>query len=381
MRKSFINKKFELFRQYFPDHKISAKGSIYTVLLEQKRKKDITINSQCVTKGTLAKIGEKRSFTVDSSCRLLLTPTGKLMIVQPMGNRFAPVGMKDLHNATNAGHKTGHTRIYTGKHDHTHEETIKNIAHIFMVGKKYEWLYHYPQLWGLPYFRSFPNLTSAKNYLGYTFISTDQFSHLFSSRAALQRLIEAKTHEQRVAVVQFLDDKRATETLEDLWRLCEELKIPMVDMPLSKIALHNIHDDLAEQLAMKGAEKYSEERVTYRSDIFDYWDRKGLKFEILDSPRKLFMEGQKQSHCLGSYTKSLKNNIFVAFEWENRRYDLMMGLNGKAVQFYGKRNCQPPKELKDLVLGEEHTIEVTKWTEPVAIENEAIYGDWAELPF
>lgn len=387
MRKALLNKKMRLFQEYFPEHKVSSTGSLYTELNVQKQKKTIIINSQCVTKGTLGKIGTKREFNIDHSTRLLLTSNGKLMI-NLLGGKFRSLGLKDLFGADRRTEDHGRTAIFLhsmlkdlkGKEQATRqEEIIQNIANIFFVGKKYEWIKLYPQLWALPYFRSFPSLSAAKNYLGYTFISNEQFIHLFGTRTALQRLIEAQTHEQKVAMVQFLDDKRASETLEDLWRLCEELKIPMVTIPESKIALNEVHDKLVTELSLKGAEKYSEEKIEYKSDIFDYWRDNKLVFEILDSPRRLYIEGQRQSHCIGSYTNQMKKNIFVSFTWEDRTYDLMMRLDGQIVQFYGKRNCQPPKELYALVAVKDRIpIEVVNPEETIQPEKDAWDNLWAD---
>lgn len=391
MRKALLNKKIALFKEAFPEHKVSATGSLYTELSTQKHKKEIIINSRCVTKGTLDKIGTKRSFNIDMSCRLLLTSTGKLMINE-MGGKFKTLGMKDLFGADNRTEDHGRTAIMLGDLAEDSDTGVKklsgkalrearnnviqSIADIFFVGKKYEWIRLYPQLWALPYFRSFPSLSAAKNYIGYTFISNEQFVHLFSTRTALQRLIEAQTHEQKVAMVQFLDDKRATETLEDLWRLCEELKIPMVAIPESKTALNEAHDKLVTELSLKGAEKYSEEKIEYKSDIFDYWKGNKLVFEILDSPRRLYIEGQRQSHCIGSYTNQMKKNIFVSFTWEDRTYDLMMRLDGMSVQFYGKRNCQPPEELRMLVIPKDRIpIEVVE-PESAADVGARYHNDW-----
>lgn len=389
MRKALLNKKMRLFQEYFPEHKVSSTGSLYTELNTQKLKKVIVINSQCVTKGTLAKIGQKREFNKDMSTRLLLTSTGKLMINQ-LGGKFRMLSMKDLFGADPRSGDHGKTAIITASRTQVRKgeakeskenpgEIVSRIADIFFVGKKYEWIKLYPMLWAMPYFRSFPSLSAAKNYLGYTFISNEQFIHLFGTRTALQRLIEAQTHEQKVAMVQFLDDKRASETLEDLWRLCEELKIPMVTIPESKIALNEVHDKLVTELSLKGAEKYSEEKIEYKSDIFDYWRDNKLVFEILDSPRRLYIEGQRQSHCIGSYTNQMKKNIFVSFTWEDRTYDLMMRLDGMSVQFYGKRNCQPPEELRKLVIPKDRIpIEVVNPEETIQPERDAWDNLWAD---
>lgn len=58
----------------------------------------------------------------------------------------------------------------------------------------------------------------------------------------------------------------------------------------------------------------------------------------------------------------------------------MMRLDGMSVQFYGKRNCQPPEELRMLVIPKDRIpIEVINTEETIQPERDAQRNAWDNL--
>lgn len=331
MKKGLLQKKLELFKEHFPEYKVSASGSLYTTLRLNVIKKPLIINGAAVTKGTLNNLWEKRELKKDLSDRLLITNKGKLLF-QMSGGKWRPAGIGNLQKELTP--------------------YVEKIADIFFFGRKAEYLRHHKKLWRLKYFYSFTSLREAKVYIGYGFISDKDFLSLFEHRARnidiMGQLCTAKVHEERVSMIRILQDGQGS-SMQDYIKMCLDANYP-IQVPTGKQNLRELHDTVTWEMNKGKANNYSDTEVSYESELFDYWDSVGLKYKVLSSPRELFLEGVKQHHCLGSYGNRLSSNIFVAFEHEGNKYDLQMSANGVPIQFKGFKNCGAPKELEQVVV-------------------------------
>lgn len=331
MLKKIKEKRVEQFKKDFPDFKISKKtGSLYTRIGVVESTKKIKYTGRAITKGTVKKLGELQEWkTSKARFVYLMSPAGKLMISKDGGN-FTSVGLKALR----------------------HENS--DLTNVFFIGKKYEWLGNYPNMFPYKFFQGFNSLSEAKKFLGYSFLSDEDFSGLFKDDwfDFLTPIILAK---EKKNVVRLFKDlcSETRDALNDYINMCQEHNIE-IEIPAGKNKLEELHDCAMWEINKKNMDCYSKEyRYDIKEEFTKIWEERKLKFRRLETPYEMYAQGIKQIHCIGTnYAGNLGYNAFYTFTYKDKEYDLQIYKNGSVGQFYGRKNTPVPQELRDKVVKE-----------------------------
>jgi len=328
MLKKIREKRIEQFKKDFPDFKVAKKtGSLYIPIDEQKIPKTIKYNGRAITKGTINKLGTFQHWDITTNRRVyLMSPKGRLMIKYPNKN-FKSVTLKSLRGDCN------------------------DLSNVFFIGKKYEWLKDYGKLQAYKFFQGFNSLGEAKKFLGYSFISDEDFVKCFSEYDvdALEVMILAK--EKKNAVNLLKDIKSETiDILRDYISMCQDNGLS-IEIPAGKNKLEELHDSARWEINKMTAEYYSKEyRYGIKEDFTEFWKESGLVFRRLETPYEMYTQGLKQHHCIGTnYAKTLHQYAFYTFTFEDNEYDMQIYRDGTIGQFYGRKNCSPPESLREKI--------------------------------
>lgn len=325
MLKKIKDKRVEQFKIDFPDFKISEKtGSMYCRVGVTESTKQTKHTGRAVTKNTLKKIGQIHQWKVSVSRYVyLLTPNGRLMISQQGGN-FKSAGLKQI-------------RLQNPE-----------LANVFFIGKKYEWLKNYPNMYPYRLFQGFNSLGEVKKFLGFSFISDEDFVNLFGEDwfDFLTPIILAKEKKNVVRLYSNLNSE-TKDMLNDYINLCQDNNLE-IEIPAGINRLEELHTQAVWKVNEKNADCYSKE---YRYDIEEsftkVWREKGLKFNRLETPYEMYAQGLKQQHCIGTnYSGNLGREAFYTFVFEGEEFDLQLYKDGRIGQFYGRKNKNVPENLR-----------------------------------
>lgn len=329
MLKKIVDKRIELFKKTFPDYQISKKtGSLYAKVGKSKKHHNVRYIGRNITKGLIDKIGSSVKWTEEKADSVfLMSPKGKFM-VSKHGQPFKTVTLKLL----------------------SLRDFDEGVQNMFFTGKKYEWMKDYPQIWQYRLFQGFNSLSEAKKFIGFSFISDADFISLFSASSydCLSPMIFAKDKKNVVRLLRNLD-RDDWDLLNDYINMCIDNGFE-VEIPAGVNKLQELHDNVMWKVNEKNADKYSNE---YRYDVVEEfteeWVKRGLVFKRLDTPYKMYLQGLKQQHCIGTnYATTLGQNLFYTFTYEGKEYDLQ--IHNKSIgQFYGRKNSKVPYELRELV--------------------------------
>ena len=344
MLKRLINKRLETFKERFPEYQTSKAGNIYFKKDPCFVERNMRYSGLSVTKGTYEKMGQDNKFKM-SSCEaifLIKPDTGKLLINRKNGKNYKLMTVKDV--------------VF-----------YPELAPLFFIGRKFEYLQHYPKLWKFPLAQNFGSLRELKSFLGFPFISDDDFYGVFKSDSYehdyifLFHLAKNKVNAYNL-LRQHPSHDKIFHYLIDYVSLCDQCGVePQIPGGFNK--LKQLHDDLVyqinqEKLAVADKEiRYVIERPTTPAEgtfFLDVWRDMGLNFRKLESQYDMLLQGMKQSHCIGSnYSHQMDKQSFFTITYEGMEYDMQI-YSGDIIynhigQFYGKRNCNPPQELKDMV--------------------------------
>lgn len=343
MLKKIVDKRIEQFKKDFPEHKVSKGGNLFYAHNEHESEMGSTYTVFNVTKGTIKKLGQAKRWTVKKSQYVfLITPTGRMMIKSGKSNRFKQCSMKDTFS-------------------------YPSITNTFFIGRKYEYLKAYPNLHIYNFFQGFTTLKDAKVFLGFDFISDSDFYNMFPtfngyrhgfSPIIMKYVIESPDEEKPnlVALLSKAESPlRVITELEDYHDMAEKVGLEK-KIPAGRNKLRELHDEATDKFNEGKADNYSDEveykMVSTREDkttFEDDWKERGLVFVKLDTPRKLFLEGIKQKHCIGNYGSSLYYCSFYRIMFNDELYNVQIQNDGNIRQFYGYMNRIPPKELTDIV--------------------------------
>lgn len=329
MLKKLIDKRIDAFKEKFPEYEVSRNGNIYYREGVREVERRIRFNDLSVTKNTINKLGTTTVFKEKTSQNVyLITKKGKLMQRNSM-NRFTNLTLK----------KSKYT----------------NLLDIWMIGRKYEWMKDYPALLEYKFFQSFGNLSEAKNFLGYSFLSDKDFYQIFidgNNTQVLYMVIKAKNKANVAKLLKNLDyDTR--QLLKDYIQICEEKGYDL-DIPAGKNALREIHDNAIWEARKEDAENYSRLEIYDGKDCAfeDEWRKRGIDFKRIMSPYEMYEIGAKQQFCLGTnYYNQLHNYSFYSVFYEGKEYEMQISTSGYVNQFHGYKNIvNPPQELKDKLI-------------------------------
>ena len=335
MLKKLVDKKIKSFKKAFPDYKVSAKtGSLYSKLGVKESTKEVLTTGASITKNTLDRLGEiKRFKTHRADIIFLISPKGKLMY--STGGNYQLVTLKTLYNIPS--------------------DYRDRILDTFFIGKKYEWIKGYDNIWRYRFFQSFGSLKEAKIFLGYEFLSNNDFYSMFSEewrKHNFDAIILAKDKTKAFKLLRN-PERKTLELLDDYISLCYTNNIEPI-ITAGKNSLEEEHDRLVWEISKKEAENYSKEQRYFAEGtdlLTSIWRERGLNFRRINTPFEMYLQGSKQRHCLGTnYYSTLNNYSFYTFTYEEDEYDLQLHKNGKIGQFYGFRNKDVPRELRTKVI-------------------------------
>jgi len=331
MLKKILDKRVEQFKKDFPDFQVSKKtNSLYARIGIHEVKQTVKHTGRAVTKGSITRLGTKQDFVQKKAHYVyLLTPKGRLMFSRA-GNNFSSVTLKSINKLN-----------------------LSDIKGVFFIGRKYEWLKDYSNLWDYKFFQGFNSLSEAKKFLGFSFISDADFIALFGDEHFdyLTPIILAKDKKNVVRLFKNLDYE-VRDLLRDYIELCQENNFE-IEIPAGINKLEELHDDAMWLVNQKNADCYSNE---YRYDVkeeLDFtkiWISRGLQFRRLATPYEMYCQGIKQKHCIGTnYATTLGSYAFYSFTFEGKEYDLQLCGSGAIRQFYGRKNTSAPSKLREKV--------------------------------
>ncbi len=339
MLKKIKDKRIEQFKNDFPDFQTSKKtNSLYCRIGVQEVTKQTKHTGRAVTKNTLNKIGKITEWKTSTSRYVyLLTVNGRLMVSKSGGN-FKSVGLKQVR-----------------------QENV-DLVDVFFIGKKYEWMKDYPNIYPYRFFQGFNSLAESKKFLGFSFLSDEDFTNLFGEEHFdyLTPMVLAKDKKNVVRLYKSMDSLEK-DLLSDYINLCQENDFE-IEIPAGKNRLEELHTNAVWEVNKKNAECYSKEnKYEVTEDFTKVWKERGLVFERLETPYEMYAQGIKQQHCIGTnYAKSLGNNVFYTFTHNEKNYELQIYGDGRVGQFYGRKNTNPPVELKDKVVKDNEQYPRTK---------------------
>lgn len=327
MLKRIVDKKIDAFKECFPDYQTSKKLSLYTRVGVQKSKMQTKVTGRAVTKGTIGKIGQVQEWEKQTARFVyLISPKGKLMISRS-GSNFKNVSLKDIRQEN------------------------ADLVPVFFIGRKYEWMKDYPNLFNFKFFQGFNSLAEAKKFLGFSFISDEDFVSMFGEGwyDYLTPMILAKEKSNVVRLYKNLN-KEVQDILSDYVNMCQEHKIE-IEIPAGVNRLEELHDKAMWEVNKKNMDNYSKEmKFDIQEEFTKEWEKRGLSFRRLSTPYEMYAQGIKQQHCIGTnYANSLGRFAFYSFNYKDRSYEIQLSSDGSVYQFYGRKNTSPPQELKEKI--------------------------------
>lgn len=318
MKKEILNLKIELFKKTVTNYSVSKKGNHWGYLGDKSvTPTQYQVQSYNVTKSSIDKMFQMIDYNKDNSTILLMTPKGKLFLKNPAQKVFKAITINTVP-----------------------QDMIK----LFLLGRKGEWICNHGNLIRIKFLHSFKSLNEVKLYLGYQFLSDVEFGSLLAD-SFIAYVIYGKTlsHNDRVNIVHHKYSNILMDAIQMSVQLNEKIVIPE-----SKEKLKIWHDDLVSKKNSEKASQYSDKQIQYESWLFDYWKSKGLEYTILNSQRKLFLQGCKQNHCLASYANQMSRHMYITFTYNSNEYDMQIEQDRGLIQFCGYRNQRVPDELKEL---------------------------------
>lgn len=342
MNKKIVENKKKLFAKCVEEVKITSKGMYYGVVkLEtseyEENKEYYTVHS--VTKSTLHKIGQINEKQTKNNY-LALKPNGTVLI------KLAsyPVYKKlDLHT------------FFLMYRRYRRATLEKKIAKLIAYGTSFEWLLEFKELWLFTIAAEFSSFREFKNFLGFSFLDTKQFLSFISKENRIDslfiRLLIGNYYKKTPSIVNIIyhDATYVREVLSMYNQLELEIHIPK-----GKNALRKIHNQLVFKLNEKDIEQFSDERIEIKTNFFQLLSQKNIHFKLLDSPRKMFVQGLQQRHCIATYVEQMHSYLFVTIQYKGEDYDIQIHKKDRSiVQFKGIHNKETPpylqKEIEDLL--------------------------------
>jgi hypothetical protein len=119
-------------------------------------------------------------------------------------------------------------------------------------------------------------------------------------------------------------------------------------IPKGKNALIKIHNQLVFKLNEQDINNFSDERIEIKTNFFELLKQKNIHFKVLDSPRKMFVQGLQQRHCIASYVREMLHYLFVTIQYKGIDYDIQIDKKEtNIVQFKGIYNIEVPQNLRE----------------------------------
>jgi len=376
LKKEMILKRVGLLEDIVQELHKSEKGNWWGIPYGEVvgQKKKILMNERSLRKSNFFRdYGTYREIP-ETNTILMVTKSGGLKIKAPNSNRFVNMTRKLLMR-NHYGLSTDQNAVWMDAYKQKHGEEPSNnfnyqIRKWFYKGRKNEWTLDRPECDGYEFFRSFSSLKEVKMFLGYEFLSDDVFYEFLQDNRKIILMFYAATLQKpdRVALSHHLKKKRIG-YLIDMWNMLNDARqegaeLESFTIPANHEKLREIHDDLTFKFNQSKALAYSDEEIYYESPLFEELKKKGLKFEVITSARKLYLIGCRSHHCIATRTSSMNTDLFISFVWEGKNYDCQFKKNAM-YEFRGYKNEYRPDELHRVV---EHALSVVK-THPDFMES------------
>lgn len=308
--------KLDILKTY-GDVQQSKTGSNYVVLSTVLVKKEIIKSWANVTKNTILE-AKDRSYNKTNK-EMLLLKNNKFYYKQQMEDFFRVLSISKV-------------------------KMNNNLARAYFFNKKCEFLKNENPSYYTAYnfLKSFSSMKEVKNYLGFTFLSVENFkSYSFESIINLYMRFKSAT-----IVYRFLKNSSTdwVSYLADINNMANGTAV----IPESPGACVALHDKLVLEQNLVLLSNKSEVIVTFPHN-FDNIDSFEKKIR-LTSEKDLFKEGLEMSHCVRFRSHLLSSNAFYSIVFENNRYTLQINKNGDLVEIQGYKNrTNIPEKLKQII--------------------------------
>lgn len=371
MNKVLKNKRINTFKTHFPNYKTSKNGNFFIEIgVQLQFEKTIYYCGINSTKNQLKKIGDTHKYiTKGHPLIILMSPEGKMMCRTSSSKFFKNFTLKDLLKISRQFASPYYEVTTQGS---ISPEEFSKIKDVFFIGRKYEYLKDLDYMWPYRCMQNFNSFKEFKNFIGYTFISEKKIQSLFEKHRE-HDVLDALLRYDKKNIISLLTkgNDKIFDIIYDSDRMSKDLKKEF-NLPSGVHKLHKLHDKLVMEINSINIEQYSNQQI-YKvvPNIHDFvktWENMGINVKALDTPRKLFIQGVKQHHCIGTYYRRLDDFAFYTLEYDTLEYDIMLKPSGEIMQFYGKRNANPPQTLKDLILTLDYGFEIKKIVPDEAIE-------------
>jgi hypothetical protein len=342
MKNEIFKKKKKLFAKCVEEVKVTPKGMYYgiTKLETPDYENHVEVyTARSVTKTTLHKIGKVHKQKEKFDC-LALKPNGTILLK----TTYYPVYTKiDLHVLFTMNRRYGRAKIE------------KKLAHLIAYGTSFEWMLPFKNLWQFAITSEFSSFKDFKNFLGFDFINERDFLFFILKEdkidSLLIRLLLENYHKKTPSIVNIIHHESTY--ISEIISMYKQLELE-IHIPKGKNALRKIHNQLVFKLNEKNINEFSDEKIEIKTNFFELLVQKNIHFKILDSPRKMFVQGLQQRHCIASYVEEMHSYLFVTIQHKGEDYDIQIRKKDKVIiQFKGIHNKETPqdleKEIQDLI--------------------------------
>ncbi len=335
MEKEKLEKKRKLFEKCVEEVKVTKKGMYYGVIkleYSEYENSDEVYTARSVTKLTLHKIGQPTKEKAKKDY-LALKPNGTVLIK----TSTYPIYKKlDLNT------------FFYMERKYRQENIERDVSNLIVYGTSQEWLLEFRILWQFAIVAEFSSFKLFKNFLGFDFISTKKFISLITIEdrinASIIRLLIEHYYKKTPSILNIIyhDSTYVSEILSMYYELDLEFYIPK-----GKNALRKIHNGLVFKLNEKDINDFSNEKIDIKTNFFELLTQKDIRFKILDSPRKMFVQGLQQRHCIASYVREMLSYLFITIQYQGKEYDIQIHKEDTSiVQFKGMYNAEVPQKLQ-----------------------------------
>lgn len=285
----------------------SKSGSKYVILNSNVNRVTKEYSGYSVTKNTLSKLGEMYSYTKNEKTIILLKD-----------NKFFFKGIGSTFKALS---KYNVIRF-------------PELLELYVYNKKCEFLknYNVSYLYYFNFLKSFTSFKEVKDFLGYTFISVNDFLKLEFGSVLFFAHLPATT------AVKFVNNSEAKDLYNDARRMAGENFIS----PTSLISLREYHEELVNQQSLAFLESRSRDTITFPHPTDKIVNGDSIK--RITSDYDLYKEGIEMSHCIGSRSFFLHSKVFLSILWQGNRYSCQIS-EKKIDEIKGYKNTKAPEEL------------------------------------
>ena len=316
MNKKVFEKKLQALKEFGERYnwhfKTSAAGNYYLISSIRPQIKEWSAYN--VTKATLNKIGE--TFEIPPICAIImLTKTGKFLRKDLKSNKFIPINR------------------------HTYPE-------LWYIGKKSEWILSKGETFRhLRLATQFSSFNEFKKFLGFEFISDNDFETLCDTNIELPILFANRTKQDRINLMQLYNNVVISDIL-DVLNMSKKLDKEVV-IPSGKNSFEELHKELTLE-TYKINNPLFEVNVEIKNFDIPY------SYEIVTSNYQLKERGRVNKHCIGSYADRMKTDLFIVIDG---KYDAHIHIEKwgakkdtwQLSQIRGYANCTPPIEMRDSI--------------------------------